>query len=205
MNGSMEGYDEVEAIEGFDDFESTDEARFRPGIRPGIRPRRTVVAPGVVTAARLDTPRGPATLTMPAPVVTLAAHQALVQAVNANTQQINNVLARVRREIALRPRDQGQNMLPLILTLKLQQDLEEHTHGGVTAGAASTGKAQLSSASGGGLSSGLPLILLLMPGLFGQSQPGLFGQSSGGSWSSGTQDPMSSLLPMLVLLQFIRP
>jgi hypothetical protein len=188
MNGSMEGYDEVEAIEGFDDFESTGEARFRPGIRPG----RTVVAPGVVRTAQLDTPRGRATLTMPAPVVTLAAHQALVQAVNANTQQINNVLAHVRREIALRPRDQGQNMLPLILTLKLQQDLKGHTHTGNNI------PPTFPTTSGGGLSSGLPLILLFMPGLFGQ----FTGGSSSGTQSSGTQDAMSPLL-MLVLLDLL--
>jgi hypothetical protein len=186
MNGFMEGYDEVEAIEGFDDFESTGEARFRPSIRPG----RRVVAPGVVTSAKLDTPRGQATLTMPAPVVTLAAHQALVQAVNANTQRMNEVLARVRRELALRPRDQGQNMLPLILTLKLQQDLKGHTHTG------NNTPPTFPTASGGGLSSGFPLILLFMPGLFGQ----FTGGSSSGTQSSGTpSDPMQQVMMMLLL------
>jgi hypothetical protein len=188
MNGYMEGYDEVDAVEGFDDFESTGEARFRPGIRPG----RRVVAPGpgVVRYAKLETPRGQATLTMPAPVVTLAAHQALVEAVNANTQRVNEVLARVRREIALRPRDQGQNMLPLILTLKLQQDLKGHTHTG------NNTPPTFPTASGGGLSSGLPLILLLMPGLFGQFTAG----SSSSTQSSGTQSDPMQLFMMMVLL-----
>jgi hypothetical protein len=198
MNGSMEGYDEVEAIEGFDDFESTGEARFRPGIRPG----RRVVAPGVVTApavvttASLDTPRGRANLTMPAPVVTWAAHQALVQAVNANTQRLNEVLARVHRELALRPRDQGQNMLPLILTLKLQQDLKGHTHTG------NNTPPTFPTASGGGLSSGFPLMLLLIPGVFGQFTGGSSsGTQSSGTQSYGTQNQMSQLFMMMFLLE----
>jgi hypothetical protein len=129
---------------------------------------------------------------MPTPVATAAQLLALQQAMNANTQRLNEVLARVRREIALRPRGQGQNMLPLILTLKLQQDLKGHTHTG------NNTPPTFPTASGGGLSSGLPLILLFMPGLFGQ----FTGGSSSGTQSSGTQDAMSPLL-MLVLLDLL--
>jgi hypothetical protein len=171
MNGSTETYDEVEAVEGFDDVESMGEAT-------PLRPGRRVFAPGGLSTATLNTPRGPAKLSLPSPVPTLAQFRTLERAVNANTQRVNAVqteLARVRRELALRPRDlQGQSPIFLFLLLRL---LERPTAG-----------------SSSGLASFLP-ILLLMPGLFGQ----FTGGSSSGTQSSGTQDAMSPLLWLVLL------
>jgi hypothetical protein len=195
MNGSMEGYDEVDAVESFDDFESTEATYpFRPG-------RKVSVPGGVLTATFLPSRGGPpGKLQMPALMATDKQLQTVVQALNANTQRLNafhTQLDRVRK-VAVRPPDpQGQATMSLFLLMQLRKDLEEHTHGGDGA------KPTFPTASGGGFSSFLP-ILLLQPGLFGQSQPGLFGQSSGGSSSSGTQGTMS-LLSMFVLMQLIRP
>jgi hypothetical protein len=175
MNGSTETYDEVEAIEGFDEVESMGEAT-------PLRPGKRVFVPGGLSTATLLTPRGPAKLNLPAAVPTLAQFRTLEQALNANTQRVNAVqseLVRVRRELALRARDpQGQST---ILMLLLFRQLSSS-----------------SSASGSGFSSLLPILLLLQPGLFGQSTWG----SSSGTQSSGTQDAMSPLL-MLVLLDLL--
>jgi hypothetical protein len=58
MTAGMEAYDEVDAVESFDDFESTAEAfPFRPG--------RKVFAPGGLASATLHTPKGPAKLNLP--------------------------------------------------------------------------------------------------------------------------------------------
>jgi hypothetical protein len=134
---------------------------------------------------------------MPTRVATDKQLQTVVQALNANTQQMNafrTQLERVR-QLALRPRDpQGQATMSLLLLMMLRKDLDEHTHGSVGA------KPTFPTSSGGSS----PFLFLLLPGLFGQSQPGLFGQSSGGSSSSGTQDALSPLLSMLVLQQVIR-
>jgi hypothetical protein len=174
MNGSTETYDEVEAVEGFDDAESMGEAT---PLRPGTR----VFAPGGLSTATLLTPRGPAKLNLPAAVPTLAQFRTLERALNANTQRVNAVqseLGRVRRELALRTRDpQGQS--PILLLLLFRQLFSS----------------QLSSASGSGFSSLLPILLLLQPGLFGQ----FTGGSSSGTQSSSTQDAMSPLLMLAVL------
>jgi len=177
----MEGYDEVDTVEGFDDFESTDEATsaFRPG--------RRVFSPGGLSTATLQTPRGTAKLNLPSAVPTLSQFRKNEQALNATIQRLNGVqteLARVRRELALRPRDQGQNFLPLMLTLKLSADLKGHTHVGSNAAA-------VLPSSGGGFSSFLPF-LLLQPGLFGGAG------SSSGNQPSGAQDAMSPLLMMVM-------
>src|SRR6266540_2555157 len=173
MTASMEAYDEVDAIEGFDDFESTGEA-FRPG-------RKVFVAGGLSTAT-LYTPKGPAKLNLPSPVPTLTQFRTLEQALNANTQRVNAVqteLARVRREVALRRRDpQGQNPLSMFLLMKLSKDFKTHTHEAID-------KPPKVSADSSGFSSFLPLLML---------QPGMFGQSGTGSSSSGAQDAMSPLM-----------
>jgi len=182
---TMEAYDEVDTVEAFGDFESTDEAT--SAYRPGSR----VYAPGGISTATLQTRNGTAKLNLPSAVPTLAQFRKIEQALNATIQRVNGVqaeLVRVRRELALRTRDQGQNFLPLMLTLKVSKDLKDHTHS-LTAGATTTGTANLSS-SGGGFSSFLPL-LLLAPGLFGQSSAG---NSPSGYQSSGTQDAMSPLM-----------
>lgn len=186
MTAPMEGYDEVDAIEGFDDFESAGEATFP--FRPGGR----VFVPGGLSTATLHTPKGSAKLNLPSPVPTLTQFRTLEQALNANTQRVNAIqtdLGRVRRELALRRRDpQGQSTMSLLFTLigqkKLREDIEGHTHVGNNAAAV------LPAGSGGGSSSILPLLLL---------QPGMFGQSNAGSPSSGTQDAMSPLLMMVML------
>ncbi len=177
MNGSTETYDEVEAIEGFDDVESMGEAT---PLRPGTR----VFAPGGLSTATLLTPRGPAKLNLPAAVPTLAQFRTLERALNANTQRVNAVqteLVRVRRELALRARDpQGQSTILMLLLFR------------------QLSSSQLSSSSGSGFSSFLPILLLLQPGMFGQ----FTGGSSSGTQSSSTQDAMSPLL-MLAMLDLL--
>jgi hypothetical protein len=185
MTAGMEAYDEVDAVESFDDFESTAEAF-------PVRPGRKVFAPGGLASATLHTPKGPAKLNLPSPVATLTQFRTLEQALNANTQRVNAVqteLARVRRQLALRPRDsQGQNPMMMLLTLigqkKLRDDLVGHTHTAVDK------PPVLPAASGDGFSSFLPLLLL---------QPGMFGQSGAGSSSSGAQETMSPLMMMVML------
>jgi hypothetical protein len=186
MTAPMEGYDEVDAIESFDDFESAGEATFP--FRPGGR----VFVAGGLSTATLHTPKGPAKLNLPSPVPTLTQFRTLEQALNANTQRVNAVqteLGRVRRELALRRRDpQGQSTMSLLFTLlgqrKLRADLEGHTH------KENNTPPILPAASGDKFSSILPLLLL---------QPGMFGQSGAGSSSSSTQDAMSPLLMMVLL------
>jgi hypothetical protein len=188
MTPAMEAYDEVDGVEGFDDFESTAEAIPFP-FRPGVK----VFAPGGLSTATLQTPKGPAKLTMPSPVPTLAQFRTLEQALNANTQRVNAVnteLARVRRELALRRRDpQGQNMMPLLLTLKLSKEFKGHTHDG-----AGVGAVKLSTTSDT-LSSFLPL-LMFMPNLFGGNS------ALSGAQSSTASDAMSPLMLMILMEAF---
>jgi hypothetical protein len=186
----MEFYDEVDAIESFDDFESAGEATFP------LRPGRKVFAAGGLSTATLHTPKGPAKLTLPSSVPTLAQFRTLEQALNANTQRVNALqteLARIRRELALRRRDpQGQSTMSLLFTLmgqrKLREDLEGHTHVGDTA------KAVLPTASSSASSSLLPLLLL---------QPGIFGQSGAGGSSSGAQQEAMSPIMMMVMMDLL--
>jgi len=179
MTTFAEGYDEVESFESFD-FESADEAA-RP-FRPGGR----VFAPGGLSSATLHTPKGPAKLNLPSPVPTLAQFRTLEQALNANTQRVNAVqseLTRVRRELALRRQDpQSQNTMSMFLLMKLRQDFKGHKH-------KADGTVDVSS-DGSSFSSFLPLLML---------QPGMFGQSGAGSSSSGTQDAMSPLMLMALM------
>jgi hypothetical protein len=177
MTPAMEAYDEVDGVEGFDDFESTAEAVRFP-FRPGVK----VFAPRGPLTATLNTPKGQAQLSLPPTVATVTQVQTLQQAVNANTQRMNAALAQVR-QLALRRQDpQGQNMMPLLLTLKLSKDFKGHTHG--TGGAPVT----LSTTSDP-LSTFLPL-MMFMPGMFGG------GSALPGAQSSTAQDPMSLIMLM---------
>jgi hypothetical protein len=174
MTPAMEAYDEVDGVEGFDDFESVRDHRSQP--RMGVAPGGFALQ-GFRTA-RLDTPKGVATLTMPQAMATATDVQGLYRSLQAD-------LARVRK-LALRPSDpQGLNMMSLFLLMKLKKDLEEHTHD-------SGPKPTFDSASTGGFSSFLPLLML---------QPGLFGGVSGFSstQSSTTQDAMSPLMLMILM------
>jgi hypothetical protein len=181
MTPAMEAYDEVDGVEGFDDFESTAEAfPFRTG--------RKVFAPGGLSSATLQTPKGPATLTMPQMVATVTQLRTIEQALNANTQRLNAAhteLARLR--LALRRRDpQEQNMMPLLLTLKLSKEFKGHTHDGTGVGAVKL------SSTGDALSSFLPL-LMFMPNLFGG------GSALSGAQSSTMQGAMSPFMLMILM------
>jgi hypothetical protein len=187
MTAFAEAY-EVEESEFFEDFETTDEAR------RGFRPARRVFVPGGgLTSATLHTPKGPARLNLPAALATLAQFRALESVINAQSQRMNAVqaeLVRVRRELAVRRRDQqGQGsmslLFPLLLQKKLRDDLEGHTHTAINT------PPTLPAGSSGGFSSFLPL-LLLSPGLFG-------GSSASGSSSTGQDNMMSPLLMLLFL------
>jgi hypothetical protein len=185
----MDGYDEVDAIESFDDLELADEAAF--SFRPG---RRVHVAGGLSTAT-LHTPKGPAKLNLPSPVPTLTQFRTLEAALNSNTQRVNAVhaeLTRVRRELALRRKDPQGGMSTLLFSLmgqrKLREDLDGHTH------SANNTKPTFPTSTGGGSSSFLPFLLL---------QPGIFGQSGTGNSPSGGQDGMSSMLMMFVLMDLL--
>ncbi len=143
-------------------------------------------------SATLQTPKGPARLNLPAALPTLTQFRALESVINAQSQRMNAVqaeLMRVRRELAMRRREQqgmGSSSLlfPMLFQKKLRDDLEGHTH------SANNVPPILPAGSGGGFSSLLPL-LLLSPGMFG-------GSSSSGSSSTG-QDTMSPLLMMMFL------
>jgi hypothetical protein len=156
---------DAESSEFMEDFEVSDEA-----VRRRYRPGRPISIPGALSSATLHTPRGPATLNLPAPVATLAQFRALEQAVNATTQRLNTVqaeLMRVRRELAVRRRDQqgmGSSMLlfSLLSQRQLRDDLEGHTHTAVNS-------PPVLPAGGGGFASFLPFLLLSQPGIFGGS------------------------------------
>jgi hypothetical protein len=181
MTPAMEAYDEVDGVEGFDDFESTAEAVRYP-FRPGVK---VFVPPGGGTAT-LETPKGRAQLNLPPTVATVTQVQRLQQAVNANTARMNAALAQVRRELALRRQDpMGQNMMPLLLTLKLSQDFKGHTHG---AGGAPVTLNTTSDA----FSTFLPL-MMFMPGMFGG------GSAPSGAQSSTSQEATWSPVMLMIL------
>lgn len=184
MNMSEEAY-EVDGGE-LGDFESFEEVRRRPA--------RPVSIPGVgVATAFLQTPRGQARLNLPATVATVAQVRALEQGLNGQAQRLNTVtaeLARVRRELMLRRREQqglGSLMFPLLMMKKLRDDFEGHTH------QAGTGAVVLPpAAASGGLSTLLPLLLFA---------PGMFGGSSSGAGSTGSAENMQPLLMAFVFAE----
>lgn len=189
MTAPMDLYEEVDSFEGFEEATSADEFRL-------LNFKKPLRAPGGLTTATLNTPKGPAKLTLPASVATLTQYRTLESVVNALTVRLNTTtaqLAHVRRELATVKSTQvgaGGGMSGMLFSLlgqkKLREDLEEHTHSDVGA------KADLSGASGG-LDSLLPL-LLLQPNLFG-------GQPSSAPGGPG-QDAMSPML-MLIMLDLL--
>jgi hypothetical protein len=192
MSAYSENYDVEESM--FEDF-SSDELSLPAFLRPG----KKISVPGAgLVSATLNTPKGPAKLNLPAAVPTQTQFRQLESAVNAQTQRINAVqaeLARVRRELAVRRREQAgfgstSMLMPLLMQKKLREDLEGHTHVGNSAAPV------MPASSGSSLSSMLPL-LLMMPGMFGGSS------SAGGSntTASGSEsaDAMSPLMMMILL------
>jgi hypothetical protein len=188
-----DGYEyDLETSESFDDLEFAEAAR--PSFLRPMRPM-SVAAAGGLSTATLHTPRGPATLTLPSTVPTLAQFRSLEQGLNANTQRVNAMqaeLARMRRELLVSRRrgQQGQGtpmlMFMLLAQRKLRGDLEEHTHA-IDATGKATGKAVIPTSSQGALGSLLPLLLFMQPGIFGRST----GSQEGGG--------LESILPLIVL------
>jgi hypothetical protein len=175
MNGFAEAFDyEFDPVESFFSMEAADEAS-------RARSRRPI--PGSLSSATLNTPRGPATLNLPAPVPTLTQFRSLELRVNA-TQL---ALARYNRDLATRRREQeSQATTMLLLTFltvrRLRDDFLGHTHN-------DQGNVVLPAAAGGlsSLGSMLPLLLLCQPNFLGQS---------GGSDSGG----IGGLSPILLLM-----
>jgi hypothetical protein len=186
MTAPMEGYYEVDAVEGFDNFETTEEAT-----RP-FGPAGRVFVRGGLSSATLHTPKGPAKLNLPSPVPTLAQFRALEQAVNANNQRITAQLAQLSRQVAARGQQGigGIGIMPLLIGLMAKDRFDKHVH-------PENNKPPSAADSGdSGFSGFLPLLLL---------QPGLLGGLGGSRTSaSGSQDAISPLLMMLVLTKFLK-
>jgi hypothetical protein len=187
MTASAGYYNEIDAIEGFDNFEMTNEV---------VRDHRTgaVRVPGGLISATLNTPKGPAKLNLPAPVSTLAQFRTLEQVVNTNNQRVNAQLAQLSRQVAARSQQGigGIGMMPLLIGLMAKKRFDTHVHEdkgqGKPAAAADAGDS--------GFSAFLPF-LLLQPGLLG-------GQGGSGVSAPGGQDGMSPLLMMLLVTEILK-
>lgn len=183
---TAEAYESDYGAESYEQMELTEEA-----IRGRFRPGRIVSIPGSLSSATLNTPKGPASLTLPAPVPTIPQFRALEQAVNNNTQRLNAVqtaLSRIIRDGGTRRVDQQSQvssmmMFSLLTQRRARDDLAGHTHD-------AAGNAVLPAGSGG-FSSLLPLILLMQPNAFG-----------GGS-TQGQDGMMGGFSPMLLALLFL--
>lgn len=180
---TMEAFSEVSGVEGFDSFETTGEA-FRPFGPAG----RVFVGGQPLQKATLITPKGPASLNLPAPVPTLTQFRALEQAVNANNQRVTAELARLSRDVATR-NQQGIGIMPLLIGLMAKNRFDTHIH-------ETDGNPPLP-AAGGGDSFSLLLPLLLL-------QPGLLGLGGAGTSASGSQGAISPLLMMLLFMKFFK-
>lgn len=188
MSGYSDSY-EFDESDFYEDFDAGDEA-----VKFGFRPAKKISVPGAgLLSATLQTPKGPARLSLPSAVPTHTQFRQLEAALNAQSQRMNAVqaeLVKVRRELTIRRRDQSglgstSMLFPLLMQKKLRDDLEGHTH--ATAGSTPT----LPTSTSGGLSSMLPL-LLLSPGLFGGATPG------SPTGAAGMQDGLSPLLLMMM-------
>lgn len=193
-------FEETESYSNYEDFEFASEAAVRDH-RRGQPPR--IFVPGGVSSATLTTPKGPAKLNFPAAVPTLQQYRTLEQAVSSTNARLSAAaadLARMRQELAAQ-RLGGQGgmmsmMFPLMMQRQLQEDLEGHTHGGVTTGTGATKAATMPISSGGSnFSSLLPFIMM---------QPGMFGGSVAASGASGGQDGMSQMMMMFVMMEIFR-
>ena len=184
MSAYSDSYDGEESV--FEDF-SSDEFSLAGLLRPG----KKISVPGAgLVSATLNTPKGPARLSLPAAVATQTQFRQLESAVNAQTHRLNAVqaeLAKMRRELLARRREQAglgstSMLMPLLLQKKLRDDLDGHTHN-------TAGSAVMPTTSGSSLSAMLPL-LFMMPGMFGGSNTAASGAES--------PDAMSPLLMMIL-------
>jgi hypothetical protein len=191
MSAYAESYDAEES--SFEDFDATDELSLPSFLRPG----KKVSVPGAgLLSATLNTPKGPAKLSLPTPVPTQTQFRQLESALNAQTQRLNAVqseVAKMRRELVLRRQAQGSSgmmsmLLPLLMQKKLKDDFLGHTHAALNA------PPVLSASSGDALSSLLPLLLL---------SPGLLGGSSSTNGSSREPDISSNPLVMMMLFDVL--
>ena len=179
MTPAMEAYDEVDGVEGFDDFESAAEAI-------PFRPRREGVRAGGPSTATLHTPKGPAQLSLPPTVATVPVGPAGAEREYPPDECRACPAA---PELVLRRQDPlGQSMMPLLLTLKLSKDFKGHTHG-------AGGAAVTLSTTSDPFSTVLPL-LMFMPNLFGG------GSALPGTRSPTAQDPMSMIMLMIFMDAF---
>jgi hypothetical protein len=193
MNGYSESYDFEES--SFEDFDS-DELSLPSFLRPG----KKVSVPGAgLISATLNTPKGPAKLSLPTPVPTQTQFRQLESALNAQTQRLNAVqaeMAKMRRELVIRRREQtGQGsssmmsmLMPIMLNKKLKDDLAKHTHVGAAAAAV------IPESSSDAFSSILPL-LMFAPGILGGG-----GSTSTGRASGNEQDAFSNPFVMMMLM-----
>jgi hypothetical protein len=119
MTESMEDYAELDPMESFDEFESTDEAVRRPG-RPV-----PVSRVGVQTGTLLTPDNRRLSLTLPASVFTLQQGQMLQQALNANTLKINAIQAELarRRRLASSGTQSASPLMGLFLIFILMDAL----------------------------------------------------------------------------------
>jgi hypothetical protein len=162
MTAPMEAYNEIDSIEGFGNFETTNEAM-------PWGPLKKVSVPGGLISATLNTPKGPAKLNLPSAVPTLAQFRSLEQAVNANNQRTSAELARLSRLAAAPRPQQGIGMMPLLLFgLMAKNRFDTHVH-------EENNEPPKAGEGGDSFSSLLPLLLLqpnLLGGLGGSSTPG---------------------------------
>lgn len=191
MSAYAESYDAEES--SFEDFDATDELSLPPFLRPG----KKVSVPGAgLLSATLNTPKGPAKLSLPTPVPTQTQFRQLESALNAQTQRLNAVqseMAKMRRELVLRRQGQGSSgmmsmLMPLLMQKKLKDDFLGHTHTALNAAPA------LPASSSDALSSLLPLLML---------SPGLLGGSSSTTGSSREPDIFSNPLVMMMLFDVL--
>lgn len=189
MTAPMDLYEEVDSFESFEEATSADEFRL-------LNFKKPLRAPGGLSTATLNTPKGPAKLTLPSSVATLTQYRTLESAVNALTARLNTTTAQVaqlRKELVAAKAAQlgaGGGMSGMLFSLlgqkKLRDDLDEHTHPG-------NDKPPQFTSDSGGLDSLLPLLLL---------QPNVFGGQPAGTPGTTGQEAMSPLL-MLILLDLL--
>jgi hypothetical protein len=192
MNGYSESYDFDES--SFEDFDS-DELSLPSFLKPG----KKVSVPGAgLISATLNTPKGPAKLSLPTSVPTHTQFRQLESALNAQTQRLNAVqaeMAKMRRELVIRRQQTGQGsssmmsmLMPMMLNKKLKDDLAKHTHAGDTAAAV------IPESSSDAFSSILPL-LMFAPGILGGG-----GSTSTSRASGNEQDAFSNPFVMMMLM-----
>jgi hypothetical protein len=153
---------------------------------PRRSPLSQVRTGGGVGTARLNTPRGSATLQLPSKVPTIEQFKALETAVNRNTLRLNSVagdmdvVKKQATELVRVRRDQGsQSMMNLVVGMMTQQqfrdDLEAHTH--------AVGGAAIVPDDRNSMTMMLPLMMM------------------GGSGGSGGDDNMMLMMMMMMMMR----